>query len=98
MGYVRKIDNRNKWYGTYKYQLKISTFVYSDVTAWRGISSIKSWLIDTYGPEYTIANDVPYWCKIRNSKWLTERPSPRKAPVLYLKDDAELSMFLMRWS
>lgn len=89
--YVRAIDRRNIWYGTYKYQLKIGTFVGST-------RDIKEWLGLTFGPERYIDDSQPYWCTRKNEHWTTVKRERYTSPFLYLKGDEELNMFLLRWS
>lgn len=95
--YVRVIDRRNNWYGTYKYQLRLSSFLLT--REGNTSAAIRTWLAQTFGPEYTIDMTQPYWCKQRNDQWHTQKKTPRSStPILYLKGDEELNIFLLRWA
>lgn len=99
MKVYREIDNRNNFYGRYKYQLRISNFVRFDgYNKFISTQEIKSWLAETFGSEYTYDRSSTSFCRDRNTSWTTHKRSGGSIPFLYLKGDEELGLFLMRWS
>jgi hypothetical protein len=90
---IRKIDSRNELFGDFKWQIKMDVKSFLDV---------RDWCYTTWGP----AVEYQWWNTFGKEKgcdnwsfdtFQLERFKIRTAKI-YLKDDAELSMFHLKWN
>jgi len=89
---VRKIDNRNKLYGEFDYQIRVPVNMFLEIRAW-------CW--ETWGPsiEYFWYNDYrrSYEC---NSSWCfdTGYSNTRlRTGIIYLATDVEINLFYLKF-
>lgn len=81
----RKIDRRNNLYNQYKYQVVLGRMK-------TPAGEITSWCYRTWGSQREFNSYRTY-----NVHWRTTKKGSR-TPILYLRDDAEATLFGLHWS
>jgi len=89
---IRKIDNRNRLYGEFEYQIRMPTSMFLEV---------RQWCWDTWGStvEYFWYNEYKR-SPACNSAWCFDTDysnTRRKTGVIYLATDQEMDLFYIKW-
>lgn len=89
---LREIDSRNALYGNYKYQVRLGRM---QASHW----DVETWCRNRWGSEleWQSTGFGRGGYQSRNFHWRTVR-NGRKSPLLYLKGDAEATLFSMVWA
>lgn len=92
----RIIDERNKFFGTYKYQINPTSFAKNTEHRSLVTYEITSWCTEQWGPlrEYSLTE---YYSWNFNYKWRSERIGRARVQV-YIKNDDDFMMFMLRWA
>ena len=91
---LRKIDRRNALYGTYKYQIKPGSM--------KNGRDARKWCRETWGTpriwvEHSNGNGSCSMWSQNNPRWTEVKRPGYTMPFIYIRDDADATMFSLRW-
>lgn len=89
---IRKIDVRNKLHGAFKYQITLDVGDFLEIRDWCQATWGNAVEYHWWG-EWGVKRNCIHW------SFDTQRSAQGKSrSVLYLRDDAELTLFQLKWA